>query len=196
MAWVHPRPDPEGLADIHEDIAPADFDWVRFYPNPKICFQSAAGNVVLPAVPWTSDSIPGELPLPQRSSSMEAYIVDCKQLTVYIRKSDGLAVKLELSDHPRGNFVGFRSSYKGHSGPPLKVCSFDLKAEANSALVPEGLRRATWIRWSVVGCCSRGPHIRRQGLLRLKSTTSSGTVQVYASLTFLGRREYGTPGAI
>jgi hypothetical protein len=102
------------LTDVYKDLISPQFNSIALHSIGRLLRQPAGGDVILPAVPRAGNGIALELAFTQWPSVMEAYAIDCKELTVNIGYGNGNSVHTEFSDLARRNVVSFRRALKWH----------------------------------------------------------------------------------
>ena len=102
------------LAHIYEDVVAANFDGIARNPHRRIGCKPSVRNIVFPAVPGTYDDLPLKFAFAERTASVQAYIIDCKQFTRNIGERDILAIQLKFADCAGRNLVFLCSPQKGH----------------------------------------------------------------------------------
>src|ERR1700730_8502187 len=108
------------LAGVHPKVVAAHFDYVGFDAYRLIHHQLTGGYVILPAVPGTRNRDSMEFSLPQRSSPVQASVMDGVELVANVRYSQSQAINLKFADGPCGDVVFPCGAHKGHSQAPSK----------------------------------------------------------------------------
>jgi hypothetical protein len=86
----------ENSNDIHENFLAPDFRGVAGDSHAWVLEELSGGYVILPAVPRTSDNRALERPLAERTSPVQASIIDSKELAGDVRKRKHFAPHLEF----------------------------------------------------------------------------------------------------
>jgi hypothetical protein len=101
-------------SNIDEDFIPSDFRLVASNSHARVLDNLPGGYVILPPVPRTGNNFILECTLAQRTSPMQASIVDSIELTRYIGERYGLARNLNLVDGSWWNFGSLGGRHKRH----------------------------------------------------------------------------------
>src|SRR5271157_5445483 len=88
-------------SDIDEDLFASYFSWIAGDSHTWVLEEPSGGYVILPTVPGTGDNRAQERPLAQRSSPVQASIVDREELPGDVRKCERFARDLELVNGAR-----------------------------------------------------------------------------------------------
>lgn len=108
-------------AKVDEDLIPTQFNGIALHPVGRLLHHFAGCDVVLPAVPRTTYHRAVELPFAERPAVMQAYTIDCKQLTINVGYGYGLPADRDLADLARGDFVDFGCALECHSSALLQT---------------------------------------------------------------------------
>ncbi|HEV2314833.1 MAG TPA: hypothetical protein VGR94_05970 [Candidatus Acidoferrales bacterium] len=101
-------------ANVDEDFVAAQLDRIALDTVGRLLGEFAGGDVVLPAVPGTSYDRTVELTFTERATVMQAYTIDCKQLTVNVGYGNGLPADRNLADLAWWDFVDFTCALECH----------------------------------------------------------------------------------
>jgi hypothetical protein len=80
------------LPYIYEDIISADFDCIAVDADGRVGRQLSVRHIVFPTVPGTYNDLAFELALAQRTAPVQAYIIDCKELTCDVGQCNVLTI--------------------------------------------------------------------------------------------------------
>ena len=109
------------LPYIYEDILATNFDSVTVDSHGRISGQLAVGHIVFPAVPRTYDDLAFHFAFAQRAAPVQAYVIDCKELTFDVGYCDVFAVQLEFANRAGRDFVFLSLSAKMPSNGVLRA---------------------------------------------------------------------------
>jgi hypothetical protein len=100
--------------DIYEYLISPHFRRVASHTHTWVLNQLSGGHVVLPPMPGTSNNFILECPLSQRSSAVQASVIDSEELASHVGERHGLACDLNFMNGTHWNFSDLRSSHKRH----------------------------------------------------------------------------------
>ena len=101
-------------ASVDEDLVAAQLDRIALNTVGRLLGKLAGCDVVLPAVPRTTYQRAVEFAFTERTTVMQAYTIDCKQLTINVGYGNGLPADRDLTDLAWRDFVEFGYTLKSH----------------------------------------------------------------------------------
>jgi hypothetical protein len=85
-------------ASINKNVFPPNFDWIAINPHSGVLLYLPRRDIILPAVPGARYKITLHDSLAKWSSSVQAGIVDGKELTAKIGQRNSLPFHLKFAD--------------------------------------------------------------------------------------------------
>lgn len=107
-------------AYVDENVAVAQFNGVTIDARIWLLGQLARSYIILPAVPRASHELAVQVTFAERAAVVQAYTIDCKQLTVDIGDSYRLAGHLKLANLSLRNFVLLRGAFESQREAPTE----------------------------------------------------------------------------
>ena len=138
---------------VDENVSISQFDGVAIDTGIRLLGELAGGYVILPTVPRACHQRADQVTFAQRAAMMQAYTIDCKQLTFDIGYGNRFASDLEFADLPRQNLFLFGGALERHgkapgSKAPEYICDGCVSQTRTGVLCTEGKMlhsRLTWV---------------------------------------------------
>jgi hypothetical protein len=104
----------EFSSNIDENFIPPDFCRVASNTHARVLDNLPGGYVILPPMPGASNNLILERALAERTTPVQARIVDSEELTRHVGECDGFPRNLELMDGSCWNFGSLGGAHERH----------------------------------------------------------------------------------